>query len=364
VFGLAEALAELRRRMDALEGEWLALVAEFDRSGEWEAAGYLSAASALRQVCRMDTGRAANEVALARKAAELPEAHAALTAGEISRSHVQAIADAFTPERAETLAPLESEFVDAARTCTPRELRSVLRYATDAIDGDGGAASDEAKHARRRWHMSRTFDGPLKIDAQFSGLDAEYWETAITAEMERERVAADPRTPAQWRADAATAIVRRSLDQGTLGTSREVRPHVTVVVDLEELPGSTPELIDVLRRERRYRGLLSRATLDRMMCDCDITRVVIAGRSEVLDVGRAKRTVTRAQWAALVVRDGGCTAPGCDAPPERCEAHHRRRWGEGGTTDLDNLELLCWRHHRQRHGDRERRPINATDRAA
>jgi hypothetical protein len=30
-----EEIAELRRSIDALEAEWLALVAEYDRSGEW-----------------------------------------------------------------------------------------------------------------------------------------------------------------------------------------------------------------------------------------------------------------------------------------------------------------------------------------
>ena len=350
MFGTEAELVALRRRIDALEGEWLALVAEYDRSGGWQASGYLSAAAALRTLCRMDVGVAAGHVKLARKAAELPVVLDALGEGEISRAHVRVIADAFTPERTEALAPLESEFVDAARACTPRELRNVVRYTTDALDGDGGAASDEKQHARRRWHMSRTFDGLLKIDAMFSGLEAEYWETAIRAEMERDRPAADPRTPAQWRADAATAIVRRSLDAGTLGTSRDVRPHVTVVIDLNDLPGSTPELVDAIRKERRYRGSLSRATLDRIMCDCDITRVVMAGEPAALDVGRATRTVSRAQWSALVARDRHCTSPSCHEPPERCEAHHRRRWDDGGPTDISNLELKCWRHHRQEHG--------------
>jgi 5-methylcytosine-specific restriction protein A len=225
-----------------------------------------------------------------------------------------------------------------------------MKYATDALDGDGGAATDAEQHERRRWHMSRTFDGLLKIDALFSGLDAEYWETAIRAEMERERVAQDPRTPEQWRADAATNIVRRSLDTGTLGNARKVRPHVTVVIDLEDRPGTTSELIHAIRTERRYRGSLSRATLDRIMCDADITRVLMAGESEVLDVGRATRTVSKAQWNALVARDGGCTTPGCHAPPEQCEVHHLQPWAEGGPTDIDNLELKCWRDHRDEHG--------------
>jgi hypothetical protein len=247
-----EHLVELRQRIDRLEAEFLDVLAEYDRSREWEVAGYISATAALRQLCRMDGGRAASAVALARKASSLPETPAVLAQGEISRSHLQAIADAYTPERTDTLAPLESEFVDVARKCTRRELRNVVRYATDALDGDGGAATDTEQHARRRWHMSRTFDGLLRIDAQFTGLDAEYWETAINAEMERDRVAQDPRTPAQWRADAATNIVRRSLDDGTIGNIREVRPHVTVVVDMNDLPDSAPELIDAVRAERRY----------------------------------------------------------------------------------------------------------------
>jgi len=132
----------------------------------------------------------------------------------------------------------------------------------------------------------------------------------------------------------------------------EVRPHVTVVIDINDLPGSTRELVEMLRYDRRYRGSLSRASLELLLCDCDISRVLMAGESEVLDVGRATRTVTRAQRKALVAHDRHCTAHNCHAPPERCEAHHRSRWDEGGPTDIENLELLCWTHHRERHRQR------------
>ena len=29
----------------------------------------------------------------------------------------------------------------------------------------------------------------------------------------------------------------------------------------------------------------------------------------------------------------------------RCDAHHITHWGDGGSTSLDNLMLLCRRHH-------------------
>jgi hypothetical protein len=71
--------------------------------------------------------------------------------------------------------------------------------------------------------------------------------------------------------------------------------------------------------------------------------------TQPLEVGRATRTVSRAQRTALVVRDGGCGFPGCDRPQSWCEAHHLRHWLYGGPTDLANLTLLCRAHHRAVH---------------
>jgi hypothetical protein len=71
--------------------------------------------------------------------------------------------------------------------------------------------------------------------------------------------------------------------------------------------------------------------------------------TQPLEVGRTTRTVAPAQRNALVVRDGGCAFPGCDRPQSWCEAHHLRHWAHGGPTDLANLALLCWAHHRAVH---------------
>jgi len=50
------------------------------------------------------------------------------------------------------------------------------------------------------------------------------------------------------------------------------------------------------------------------------------------------------------IRDGGCTAAGCDAPPAMTEAHHDEvSWGEGGGTSVERGRLLCPPHHRRVH---------------
>lgn len=66
---------------------------------------------------------------------------------------------------------------------------------------------------------------------------------------------------------------------------------------------------------------------------------------QVLDWGAARRLFTPAQTKRLWLRDGGCTYPGCTAPPSWADAHHLVHWADGGRTDLDNAALLCGRHH-------------------
>ena len=60
------------------------------------------------------------------------------------------------------------------------------------------------------------------------------------------------------------------------------------------------------------------------------------------------RTAPRALRRALRLRDGGCAFPGC-AQTRFVHAHHIQFWDHGGRTDLDNLVLLCRRHHRLLH---------------
>jgi hypothetical protein len=66
-----------------------------------------------------------------------------------------------------------------------------------------------------------------------------------------------------------------------------------------------------------------------------------------LAVGRTARTATPAQRRALAARDRGCLIPGCGIPAEACQTHHVDDWAAGGPTDLPNMALLCWAHHRQ-----------------
>jgi hypothetical protein len=343
-------VVELRRCIDALEFLWLRAVRAYDRSEEWQAEGFVSAGSALRAKCHLRPGVANATVHLARKLERLPEASTAFGAGEISRQHAAVIADACTAEREAAIVELEPQLVDAARVAHPRQLYAIVRRVTDALDGDGGAASDDAQFQRRRLHLSRTLDGMVAVDGL---LDPETGEAALTVLdglMEADWRPDDTRRRPQRRADAFAMLCNRTLDHGLERGSRGVRPHISVVVDLAELEQrGHRDLVAQVRADAAHVGRLSHAMLERLSCDCTISRVVTDGPSQVLDVGRATRTVSAALWKPLVARDRHCQAPGCDRPPGWCQAHHIHHWTKGGATSLDNLKLYCSWHHRAEH---------------
>ena len=68
----------------------------------------------------------------------------------------------------------------------------------------------------------------------------------------------------------------------------------------------------------------------------------------MLALGRSKRLVSKAQRRALLIRDRMCRYPGCHQI-RHLKAHHRVPWSLGGSTDMDNLILLCQWHHTAVH---------------
>ena len=95
---------------------------------------------------------------------------------------------------------------------------------------------------------------------------------------------------------------------------------------------------------------LAAGSLRRMLCDAVVYPTVLGGSGEVLDSGRAQRTVNRKQRRALRAMHRTCGHPGCTVPFESCRIHHVRWWTrDHGPSDLDNLLPLCEAHHHLVH---------------
>jgi len=127
------------------------------------------------------------------------------------------------------------------------------------------------------------------------------------------------------------------------------RHQVIVTATAETLDGSDPDaLADIIGG-----GPLLRSELERLMCNAELFGVLFnPDRSDVLWEGRGVRTVTDAQWRALLVRDGGCVLTGAD--PSRCEAHHLKPFEAPikGETNIDELALVSTSVHTWLHAER------------
>jgi hypothetical protein len=348
---LAAELVELRRQVDRLEAQWLRRLAAFDARGGATTAGRATTAAWLRAACRLTPAAAAAAVRTARALhRRLPGTAAALAAGDISYPHARALAHHTADLPDAVLPAAEPVLLDAARVLDPHAAGRAGAHLRHVLDPAGAAADAAAARDRRGFTLSETWAGMHVADGL---LDPETGALVLAALLPLAAPAGpdDRRTPAQRRADALAEMARRTLDAGALPATGGERPHLSVVVDLPTLAATadTPgtRAADVDWTHAPLTGEAAR----RIACDAALTRVLTAGRSQILDVGRATRTVPAALRRALVVRDGGCIGEGCATPPAWTDAHHIRHWAHGGPTCLTNLCLLCRRCHRAVHED-------------
>jgi hypothetical protein len=178
--------------------------------------------------------------------------------------------------------------------------------------------------------------------------------TALQARVDADLRASggmDLQTPTQRRADALVELARFYLDSSERPTLSGERPHLTVAVDLLTLrvPGVNAAARSPRRCELDQTGAVDPQTARRLACDASVTRVVMAGPAEPLEVGRRTPVVNAGLRRAVVLRDGRCRFPGCYRPHSWCDAHHVKHWADGGETGLHNLVLLCRPHHRLVH---------------
>lgn len=346
---IEEDFAELQRAAELLEVERLRRLGEIERRGIFGRDGHLSTTSWLASTHKMSFGAAREQVRVARALQEMPETRRAVDEGEVSMSAVRLLvatreADPSAFERS------EAALVEAARIHSMPDLQRVAAYWRQAVQCQQGMEGDEKLKARRRLHASVTFLGMVRVDGE---LDPEIGETVLTAlraELDAESRSGpdgDDRTPAQRRADALGEIARRYLDREDRPTVAGERPHLTLTVDAGTIRDGTGRACEL-----DHVGPVDPRTARKIACDASIMRVVMAGPSEPLDVGRRTPLIPPAIRRAVILRDRHCRFPGCDRPASWCDCHHVVHWADGGLTALHNLTLLCRRHHRLIHRPR------------
>ena len=337
-------LVELRRHINGCEAEFQRRLTRFETGQGYAASGALSPKPWLRWQCNLSPAVASDRVEVAHLMASLPETTKAFSEGEISYQHAAMIARTAERlgEKMETNA--ETIMVTAAKDLDLARLRVVTVQLRHYMDPDSVLDDANESHELRFLHFSQTLDGVFYLNGRFDSESGAVLQTALNA-LSGPPTSEDKRSPKQRRADCMVEMARQHLNRGTLPQVAGQRPHLAVTVSMATLtkqPGSPAA-------ELEWTQPIPAETARRLACDAAITPIFPGSESDQPRAGETTRSISGSQRKALVARDKGCRFPGCDRPADWTDAHHMHHWADGGKHAMQNLVLLCRRHHRKVH---------------
>ena len=399
---LGDRIAELSARIQAATYELLVLIREFDARNGWS--GCTSCAHWLSWRTGLAPGAAREHVRVARALGNLPKLSDAMRRGVVSYSKVRAVTRVATPET-------EQALLDVALCGTAAHVEQIVR-GWRRVDRTAEQTEERRRHQTRSLRTWVDDDGMVVVQGRLTPEVGAVLRRALEAACDKARArrpsasdtGADAATPdvvaveeqlaatfAQRQADAmgtvAECALAGGLDRGTAGDRYQVVVHVDAgaLAEAPDVPAGTPRGTE---SDAEHGGgsqhvpagtpaahttlaaggqtvldeaggiHVSAESARRLACDAAKVEIQHGPGGQILDVGRRTRTISPALRRALAARDRQCRFPGCQN--RRCDAHHVQHWADGGATRLDNLVLLCRRHHRVVHEEGFRITLNAT----
>jgi hypothetical protein len=346
---LAVDMSDLRRGQDMIEVKFSEMAAAFAATNEFDAQGAVSPIHWIRSNCHMSGGAAADRVAVGEQLSSLPQSTEAMAEGEIGFPHLALIARtaAEVAESGSSKPFDEAPLLDKARYFSIRHFRDFCHHVRHAADPEGYAAEEAQGVEARSLTLSPGAGGMIWLRGVLDPEGAAVLRAAVEP-LARRAGKDDDRKRDKRVADALVEVAHCALNGGELPQRAGQRPHLQVTATLETLL----QTAGAPAADLEFSLPISAKAVERLACDSSVTRILLGADSAVIDVGRSKRVISPAQKRALDVRDKGCRFPGCDRPATWTSGHHLVHWIRGGSTDLPNLALLCYRHHWMVHEGR------------
>lgn len=265
--------------------------------------------------------------------------------------------------------------VESCLGVDPKHAKATAETWKDAHNTVDQAELARRRFARRSLRFAHPVDGMVGLTGLLPTFEADQLRKTLIAYGGGRPQPGDVRTSEQRNADGLLALARSASRDPGLPPVQTAQPEhgddspadlgyqpaggrqsstllVAVALDTlagsNDLPGRTE--FDQPIPAAVARGVAEHATRDDLVPVVhDGTVVLSVGMTTKLALGRRARLATNAQYLALLVRDGHCRWQGCKAPASWCHVDHLHAWEAGGVTNLDNLWLLCSKHHTEKH---------------
>src|SRR3989441_6561149 len=299
--------SELSGLVDSLQGTLCAVFNQARKRG----ANLLTEqtpCSWVAQTCGLTPNAASDRLCVGKQLEAMPLVAEALSSGEVGYQATSVICH-FRENLREDLCELcsEEQWIGHAKEHTVKNLHWLADHVRYMLDPDSFDHGIEEDYEKRFLSISES-SGMFHISGVLDREGGSALKTAIESLAKRIGTG-DERTPKQRRADALVEVAHHAMNQGTLPRRNGVRPHITVHTTVEglkrELGAAASELQNGMP--------ISSKTVQRLACDGALARIMKAD-SQVVDVGRATRAVSPAQWRGLQARHPTRAAPGCGPP--------------------------------------------------
>jgi hypothetical protein len=337
---LGAKISELCSYIYAAEHRLLTLIREFDEQEGWAHLGFHSCAYWLNFKCGIDMNTARERVRVAHALGRLPKVDARFAKGAISYSKVRAVTRIANENN-------EDYLLMIAKHGTAHHVEKLVRLSRRAERLQDTEAAQE-RHDNRQLSYRYDHDGCLVIKGRFPAEQGELMVKALEMAMEKQYAGnaeseVDP--IATRRADALAEVAETYMNSEPVPNSTADRYQVVVHV-----AAVTRTSKDVSAETSHIENgpHVSAETSRRIACDCSVVGIRESENGEPLAIGRKTRSIPPAMRRALRMRDEGCRFPGC-TNDRFVDGHHIEHWADGGETGLDNLVLLCRRHHHLVH---------------
>ena len=163
--------------------------------------------------------------------------------------------------------------------------------------------------------------------------------TAIHA-FRRPDAPGEHRTADQATADAVVAMAEAALAAAAAPLQHGVRPSVVVTVSEEDLARGRGSADTV------WSGRLPLGEVDDVLDDSTVSRLVRDARGVAVEASEGVRHVPVGVYRAIVDRDRGCIADGCDQKPQWCQVMHLDvPYRFKGRLTIKTAALGCSYHH-------------------
>lgn len=366
-----QSMIAFRQTVDSMTDQ---VSAAYARSGNWANEGFLTAKTAIVHTTGIRPRSVNIALAHGHLLLQFPVVDEAVRTCSITNDHIACLVPLTNETYEQYFADDANMLIDVAKTVNAEQFSYVVRHWKNMIDAVIDEPADEyLAFQERKIFLSELPNGNWFINGELDAVTGKIVDKALKSGSEKLWNMSSPEskydyTPAQQRVDVLGHIANGYLSSNFAAISpmSDENPatefsftanpstSVDIVVDINDVNSQTKTrefLTKCLTSPSPLINTHSRALTKQILCDTYV-QLPIKNTDGTYELGRTVRTAPLKMKKQLMLSQPTCSIPGCITPSGWCDAHHIEHWVDGGVTSIENLALLCRRHHTMLHNDK------------